>query len=100
MSGHQSSFAGSLTLCPTPSPRQTNGPGLSMEGKAMITKLALFAYILLYALIAGVMWGTWLALARTMTSYDAAVFLADGQHMIANLATIMPILMITKIVVG
>jgi len=40
------------------------------------------------------MWGTWLSLGRTMTEYDAATFLADGKHMIANLATVMPVLMV------
>jgi uncharacterized membrane protein len=60
----------------------------------MLVKLAHFLSIMLYALVAGVLWGTWLSLARTMTEYDAATFLADGKHMIANLATIMPVLMI------
>jgi uncharacterized membrane protein len=66
----------------------------------MTAKLAQFFNIMLYALVAGVMWGTWLALGRTMTQYDATVFLADGQHMIGNLASIMPILMIATAVVG
>jgi uncharacterized membrane protein len=66
----------------------------------MIVKLAHFINIMLYALVTGVMWGTWLALGRTMTQYDATVFLADGQHMIDNLASIMPILMISTAVVG
>src|SRR5215207_6237540 len=46
------------------------------------------------------MWGTWLSLARTMTEYDAATFLADGQHMINNLATVMAVLMISAVLVG
>lgn len=46
------------------------------------------------------MWGTWLSLARTMTEYDAATFLADGQHMISNLATVMTVLMIAAVMVG
>ena len=49
-----------------------------------LLKLVQFASIMLYVLVAGVMWGTWLSLARTMTSYDAATFLADGQHMIES----------------
>jgi hypothetical protein len=48
-----------------------------------------FVSIMLYVLVAGVMWGTWLSLARTMTQYDAKTFLADGQHMINNLAPVM-----------
>ena len=39
-----------------------------------LVKLIQFVSIMLYVLVAGVMWGTWLSLARTMTSYDAATF--------------------------
>jgi uncharacterized membrane protein len=35
-----------------------------------------------------------------MTEYDAATFLADGKHMIANLASIMEVLMISALIVG
>jgi uncharacterized membrane protein len=66
----------------------------------MTVKLAHFVNIMLYALVAGVMWGTWLALGRTMTGYDLETFLTDGQHMIGNLATIMPVLMIATVVAG
>jgi uncharacterized membrane protein len=63
-------------------------------------KLVQFVSIMLYVLVAGVMWGTWLSLARTMTEYDAATFLADGKHMINNLATVMAVLMISAVLVG
>jgi uncharacterized membrane protein len=66
----------------------------------MFAKLALFVGIMLYVVVAGVMWGTWLSLGRTMTRYDAATFLADGKHMISNLATVMAVLMISAGVVG
>jgi hypothetical protein len=66
----------------------------------MVVKWAQWVSIMLYVLVAGVMWGTWLALARTMTHYDATTFLADGKHMIANLATVMAVLMISAIVAG
>src|SRR4249919_3743119 len=59
-----------------------------------------FVSIMLYVLVAGVMWGTWLSLARTMTKYDAATFLTDGKHMIENLGTIMEVLMISAVVIG
>jgi len=59
-----------------------------------------FLTIMLYVLVAGVMWGTWVSLARTMTGYDPTVFLADGKHMIANLASLMPILMISAVVLN
>lgn len=65
-----------------------------------LLKLVQFVSIMLYVLVAGVMWGTWLSLARTMTQYDAATFLADGQHMINNLATVMEVLMISAVLVG
>lgn len=59
-----------------------------------------FVAIMLYVLVAGVMWGTWLSLSRTMTQYDAATFLADGKHMISNLGTVMAVLMIAAIIAG
>jgi uncharacterized membrane protein len=69
-------------------------------GYAVFLKLAQFLEIMLYVLVAGVMWGTWLSLGRTMTQYDAATFLADGKHMIANLGTAMAVLLIAAIVAG
>ena len=65
-----------------------------------LLKPTLFVSVMLYVLVAGVMWGTWISLARTMTDYDADTFLADGQHMIDNLATVMAVLMIAAVVVG
>ena len=65
-----------------------------------VVKWIQFVSIMLYVLVAGVMWGTWLSLARTMTDYDSATFLADGKHMIENLATIMAVLMISAVVIG
>jgi uncharacterized membrane protein len=65
-----------------------------------LIKLVQFVSIMLYVLVAGVMWGTWLSLARTMTNYDATTFLTDGKHMIENLAIVMAVLMISAVVVG
>jgi uncharacterized membrane protein len=65
-----------------------------------LVKWVQFVSIMLYVLVAGVMWGTWLSLARTMTDYDAATFLTDGKHMIDNLAVIMAVLMISAVVIG
>jgi uncharacterized membrane protein len=65
-----------------------------------LIKLVQFVSIMLYVLVAGVMWGTWLSLARTMTDYDATTFLTDGKHMIENLAMVMAVLMISAVVVG
>jgi uncharacterized membrane protein len=66
----------------------------------MRLKLLQFVTIMVYVLVAGVMWGTWLSLGRTMTAYDATTFLTDGKHMIANLATVMAALMIIALVLG
>jgi uncharacterized membrane protein len=68
--------------------------------RASLLKFVQFASIMLNVLVAGVMWGTWLSLARTMTEYDAATFLTDGKHMISNLATVMAVLMISAVLVG
>src|SRR6266704_6645477 len=69
-------------------------------GYAVFVKLAQFLEIMLYVLVAGVMWGTWLSLGRTITRYDAATFLTDCKHMIANLATAMAVLMNAALVAG
>jgi uncharacterized membrane protein len=65
-----------------------------------LVKCVQFVSIMLYVLVAGVMWGTWLSLARSMTDYDAATFLTDGKHMIENLAVIMAVLIISALVIG
>jgi uncharacterized membrane protein len=70
-----------------------------MMGESLVKSIQ-FVSIMLYVLVAGVMWGTWLSLARTMTNYDAATFLIDGKHMIENLAVIMAVLMISAVVIG
>lgn len=88
--------AGPARLSAAPQPLTNRQLG----GEVMFVKLAQFLGIMLYVLVAGVMWGTWLSLGRTMTSYDAVTFLTDGQHMISNLATVMAVLMISAVVVG
>jgi uncharacterized membrane protein len=67
---------------------------------ALLLKPIVFVSVMLYILVAGVMWGTWLSLARTMTDYDAATFLADGRHMIDNLAVVMAVLMVASVTAG
>jgi uncharacterized membrane protein len=52
-----------------------------------------FINILLSALVAGVFWGPWLGLSRSIASFSPETFLAIGQRMIGNLAPVMPILM-------
>jgi hypothetical protein len=74
--------------------------GAHDQESIVIAKVVQFVSIMLYVLVAGVMWGTWLSLARTMTEYDALTFLTDGKHMIDNLATVMAVLMISAVVIG
>jgi hypothetical protein len=52
-----------------------------------------FISILLSALVTGVFWGTWLGLSRSMASLTPETFLTIGHTMIANLGTVMAILM-------
>jgi uncharacterized membrane protein len=49
--------------------------------------------ILLSALVFGVYWGPWLALSRSMNTFDAEVFLAIVHRMDRNMGTIMTLLM-------
>src|SRR5262249_56759623 len=48
-------------------------------------------------LVAGVMWGTWLSLSRSIASFSAPTFLDIGHAMIANLAPVMPALMLSTV---
>jgi len=59
----------------------------------MKLKIAQFINILLLFLVAGVFWGTWFSLARSITSITPETYLAIGQIMIGNLALPMSILM-------
>ena len=52
-----------------------------------------FISIMLSALVAGVFWGPWLGLSRSIADLSPEVFLAVGHTMIGNLAPIMPLLM-------
>src|SRR5215831_16870654 len=45
------------------------------------------------ALVAGVFFGPWLGLSRSIETFPPEVFLSIGHRMIANLAPVMPILM-------
>ncbi len=57
--------------------------------------LAMFELIeiILTALVAGVFFGPWLGLSRSIASFEPDVFLAIGRRMIGNLAPVMPFLM-------
>jgi hypothetical protein len=56
-------------------------------------RLAQFINIFLFALVAGVLWGTWFSLSRSIASITPAAFLEIGRTMIRNLARPMRILM-------
>ena len=56
-----------------------------------------FVSIFLWALVAGVFWGPWLGLSRSISSFSPEAFLAIGKTMIRNLAPVMPFLMIAAI---
>lgn len=57
--------------------------------------LAIWQYIslVLWALVTGVFWRTWLGLSRSMPALTPETFLEVGHTMIGNLGTIMAILM-------
>jgi uncharacterized membrane protein len=56
-------------------------------------RLTQFTNILLISLVAGVFWGTWFSLSRSISSITPATFLEVGHIMIANLGGPMSILL-------
>ena len=63
----------------------------------MKLKIALFINIMLFALVMGVFWGTWISLDPAHLTYGAATFLDVGNTMIANLAPTMPFFVIISL---
>jgi uncharacterized membrane protein len=57
------------------------------------TRAAQATTIVLFALVMGVFWGTWLSLSRTMDQLSAETFLAVGHQMIRNLGGPMAVLL-------
>jgi uncharacterized membrane protein len=49
--------------------------------------------VMLFALVAGVFWGTWFSLSRSMEAITASTFLEVGKIMISNLGRPMSLLM-------
>ena len=67
-----------------------------IEARAMAPqwlRLTLFVHLFLFALVAGVFWGTWFSLSRSMNAIGASTFLEVGHTMIANLGGPMAVLM-------
>jgi len=56
-------------------------------------KAAHFITVFLFALVAGVFWGTWFSLSRSIDTISPSAFLEIGRTMIANLAWPMRFLM-------
>jgi uncharacterized membrane protein len=56
-------------------------------------KVATFAGLFLLALVAGVFWGTWFTLTRSIETFSAGEFVHIGQTIIRNVAWPMRILM-------
>ena len=55
--------------------------------------IAQFINLFLFALVAGVFWGTWFSLSRSIASITPATFLEIGRTMIVNLGGPMSVLM-------
>jgi hypothetical protein len=49
--------------------------------------------IILLAVVGGMFWGPWLALTRTMATFEADVFLAVVRRMSSNMAPVMTVMM-------
>jgi uncharacterized membrane protein len=58
-----------------------------------VIKTVQFVTLLLFSLVAGVFWGTWFSLSRSMAEITPATFLEVGRLMIANLGKPMSVLM-------
>ena len=56
-------------------------------------KILHLVHVMLYALVAGVFWGTWFSLSRSIASISPATFLEVGHTMIQNLGGPMSLLM-------
>jgi len=65
---------------------------LSVKTKHM-TKTVQWITGMLLVLVAGVFWGTWFALSRSMEHFPAATFIAIGKDIIRNVSGTMPIIM-------
>jgi uncharacterized membrane protein len=57
------------------------------------TRAAHVITAVLFALVMGVFWGTWVSLSRTMDHLPAPAFIAVGHEMISNLGVLMAILL-------
>jgi hypothetical protein len=78
----------------SPSTRNSaNGQPSSLLSNVPL-KIAQFANLMLLALVAGAMWGTWLGLSRSMLAFSPSTYLDLGHAMIRNFAPVMPALIL------
>jgi uncharacterized membrane protein len=59
----------------------------------MILKVGELISIVLSALVGGMFWGPWLALSRSISTFDPEVFLAIVHRLNRNMASVMTVLM-------
>jgi uncharacterized membrane protein len=79
-------------VCKNAAPLKTNNKDQQITLTVKL-KIAQFIIVMLFALIAGVFWGTWFALSRSVASIDPGTFITIGKITISNLALGMGILM-------
>lgn len=70
------------------------------RSRRLPTRIAQLVYVFLFALVAGVFWGTWFGLARSMNSLTPETFLEVGKAFIANLGGPMSILLPVTLLSG
>lgn len=63
-------------------------------------KVAQFIALILFSLVAGVFWGTWFSLSRSIGSITPQTFLEVGRTMIGNLGRPMSVLMPSAVLSG
>jgi len=63
------------------------------EEQVVKIRAAYVITIVLFAVVMGVFWGTWVSLSRTMNQLSAQTFVAVGHEMISNLGVLMAILL-------
>src|SRR5262245_16869930 len=75
-----------------------------MGSRRRLVKVVQFITLLLVSLVAGVFWGTWFSLSRSIAAITPATFLEVGRLMIGNLggpmSVLLPAAVLSSIVLG
>jgi uncharacterized membrane protein len=74
--------------------------GLRFQVDTNMMRALQFAYVIFYALVTGVFWGTWFSLSRSMSELAPETFLEVGHTMIQNLGGPMSLLIPVTIVLN